>query len=413
MSSYKHVFLFVLLAAFSLSIELNTPASQGYVLSGNVVTTNYSKGISVNGTVSANKFIGDGSGLAGVLTSVSDNLILRSITTSGNTLTVNAMDGYDIWPGNSIVIKSGSGTNMPSTRGGSLSFFGGNGNTSGGIVNISSGTGVVDGGDMNISAGLTSGTAGTYTELGGNVNIIAGNTSNNGDNRTAGSINLMPGYSQLGGIGATTQGTINLSGNTTAVELKVGTSNNTIFDSSGFMVVTGSAMAWDDVGYQQILPIKDTGGGSLTLATITGNITGWVFQVNDYVPMSMEMSHRWKIGSPLSIHMHMLTKSTNEADRFVKWQIEYCWVDINGAVTSPLTISNNVTIAGGTSINTHIYVELGEIAMPPLSMVSGHLLGKLTRVTATGTAVDVDPIGLSIGVHGRIDSLGSRGEYVK
>ena len=194
--------------------------------------------------------------------------------------------------------------------------------------------------------------------------------------------------------------------------LTVGTSNNTSFESTGFMIATGSAVAYDDVAYASIASQRSTGVGSLTLTTITGNIQGFAFAINDYVNISAEFTHSWKIGTPISIHCHVVNKSTNAANRFFKMQFEYSFADINGGFSTPVVISNNFTVPANDPINKAYYVEIGTVT-PPSSLVSAHIVGLLSRVTATGTAVGADPIVLSFGCHGQVDSLGSRSEYVK
>ena len=190
------------------------------------------------------------------------------------------------------------------------------------------------------------------------------------------------------------------------------TTSNTKFEATGFMIATNNAMGYEDVIYQNIMSVKSSGAGTLTLTTITGNIQAYAFDVNDYVPITGEFYHKWKIGSKISLHCNIMNKSSDSSDRFVKMQLEYCYADLSGTVSIPLTISNNFTIPANTPINTHFYVELGK-ETPPLTTVSGHLLGRLTRVLATGTAPSQVPLVLSFGVHGLVDKLGSRSEYAQ
>jgi len=158
--------------------------------------------------------------------------------------------------------------------------------------------------------------------------------------------------------------------------------------------------------------IKDAGTGALALATLTGNIQAYTMGVNDYVPISGEFKHNWALGTPISHHLHIATQGSDTTTRDVKYQLEYTYVDINGNISSPVTVSMNQLINPNTPNGHHYYIELGD-GIPSLSGVSGHVIGRITRITAVGTAPTNAPFVLTYGIHGYVDSFGSREEYSK
>lgn len=192
----------------------------------------------------------------------------------------------------------------------------------------------------------------------------------------------------------------------------VGSSNIQLENGTGFLIATNNAMAWDDVVLIPIIAQRSTGQGTLALVTVTGNIQAYAWSLNDYESVSGEFAHNWKLGTPISMHLHLLTKSKDGTNRDVKFTCEYAFIDINGVITAPQTVSVNYTIPANTAIDTHFYLELGTIT-PPLNVVSGHICARIQRIAAAGTAPSTDPILLTFGAHGYIDSLGSRKEYIK
>jgi hypothetical protein len=193
---------------------------------------------------------------------------------------------------------------------------------------------------------------------------------------------------------------------------KIGTVNNTTFEPNGFMVATGSAIAWKDIFIVPIISAKATGAGALTLTTITGNIQAYALADGDSVMINNELNHEWKIGTPIGVHLHILGMTNVAAPRYVKYVLEYSFADYNGQVSGPQIASVNFEIPTSSVVGKHLIVDFGDI-LPPLTMVSGMFMAKLSRVTATGTAPAADPIALNLGAHGQVDSLGSRTEYTK
>lgn len=147
-------------------------------VSSNVVTRNYSQGLSVNGTISASTFIGNGSQLTGLGLStnvVTNNYLDRVIIGTGISTSING----------ATTIIQGTGASSASSGGaaGGVSINGGartNGQGTGGGISLTSGSGF-SAGDINIYA--TGGSAAGRITLetgnggsGGGITLKTGST---------------------------------------------------------------------------------------------------------------------------------------------------------------------------------------------------------------------------------------------
>lgn len=221
-----------------------------------------------------------------------------------------------------------------------------------------------------------------------------------------------PNITSLGTISNLTATTINATDIIATGISRIGSeANNTSFSGTGFITLTGNAMAWDDIALVPIISAKATGAGSLTLTTITGNIQAYAMSIDDRVMINTELRHDWKIGTAISPHLHIIKVGAGVTeDRFVKYQLEYAFVDITGNVSAATIVSNNFTVPANSPAGSAFYVELGLIT-PPTTGVSVQFMCKLSRVAATGTAIASDPVALNFGIHGQVNKLGSQTEY--
>jgi hypothetical protein len=164
---------------------------------------------------------------------------------------------------------------------------------------------------------------------------------------------------------------------------------------------------------------KSTGAGKPTLATFSGNIRKYTFAINDVTELgTVELTHDWKEGTAIEIHVHWASNGTNVDDRYVKWEVDYTWANIvsaggTTAFAAATTASAETTIPTATNVDkTHYYTDVVSFT-PSGGKVGACLNLSLKRIAASGTAPTNDPWCLMVGVHYQIDTLGSRSETAK
>jgi hypothetical protein len=163
--------------------------------------------------------------------------------------------------------------------------------------------------------------------------------------------------------------------------------------------------------YQDIdfpIIIRTTGAGIPSLAALNGNITAPQWQVNDVnICESQELIHAWEEGTACSWHLHLTTNGSDAGDTYVRFEVEYGYVDVNGAWVFPATLdSGDLLIPGGTATKTMLILALGSFT--PAIHIGGHVIARLKRITATGTAPTGDPWVPMLQMHVRCNTLGSR-----
>jgi hypothetical protein len=164
---------------------------------------------------------------------------------------------------------------------------------------------------------------------------------------------------------------------------------------------------------------KSTGAGKPTLATFTGNIRKYTFAINDITELgTIELTHDWKEGTPIDVHVHWASNGTDVDDRYVKWEVDYTWANISSAggtivFAAATTSSGQTTIPTATNVDkTHYYTGVVEFT-PTGGKIGAALTLSLKRIAASGTAPTNDPWCLMVGVHYQIDTIGSRSELTK
>lgn len=164
---------------------------------------------------------------------------------------------------------------------------------------------------------------------------------------------------------------------------------------------------WVDIDHPII--IRTTGVGIPTLATLNGNITMPRWQVGDVnVCESQEFVHAWKEGTECQWHVHLTTNGLDGTDRYVKFTLEYGYVDVGGAWTFPaLLTSPELLIPANTPDRTMLIFELGRFTPSSLN-IGAHSVARLQRVAAVGAAPTNDPFVAMLQAHVQVNTLGSR-----
>jgi hypothetical protein len=171
------------------------------------------------------------------------------------------------------------------------------------------------------------------------------------------------------------------------------------------------ALPWVDIDFPII--VRTTGAGIPTLAAINGNITMPQWAVNDVTMCeSQELIHSWVEGSTVYWHLHLTTNGLDATNRYVKFEVEYGYVDPAGAWTFPATLTTaDLLIPASTTDKTMLILDLGNFA--PAVHIGGHVVARLKRVAAAGAAPSNNPWIAMLQLHVQVNTMGSRSRSAK
>jgi len=164
--------------------------------------------------------------------------------------------------------------------------------------------------------------------------------------------------------------------------------------------------SWTDIDFPII--IRTTGPNIPTLQTLNGNITMPQWAVNAFnVCESQEFVHGWKEGTEVFWHLHLTTNGVDATDRFVRFTVEYGYVDVMGQWVFPAVLnSGDILIPANTPTRTMMIMPLGSFT-PPIK-IAGHSVARLVRVASTGAAPTNNPWIPMLQQHIQLDTIGSR-----
>lgn len=187
-------------------------------------------------------------------------------------------------------------------------------------------------------------------------------------------------------------------------------SNYTSTESDGTLVFTGNATVWDDL-FTSIAAAKIPASNYPDWTAFTANTNAYTFKLNDYVDLeTVELSHRYKEGTDLEVHLHLATNGTNTNARKVKYIIYYTYGLTSPGMhqfTAEANMSAELTIAANTPDKSACYLTLGTIPGTGLK-IGTQLKMRIKRIAGTGTEPTGDPFLGMVGVHFEIDTEGSR-----
>jgi hypothetical protein len=182
--------------------------------------------------------------------------------------------------------------------------------------------------------------------------------------------------------------------------------DNTTIETDGTVVFNGAATYWRDIDFPLI--IKTTGVGTPAISTLQGDITMPQWAANDLQQSTaQELVHEWKESSAAYWHVHFMNGSQDATTRYVKWEIEYAWSNINSVLSSNTTISAEQVIPANTPALTHFLVPIATFT-PTGGKIGAHVKAKLKRIVASGTAPSVNPFCEMMQLHIECDTVGSR-----
>lgn len=182
--------------------------------------------------------------------------------------------------------------------------------------------------------------------------------------------------------------------------------NYSTFESDGTLLFAGNATVWKDIDFPII--IRSTGVGIPTLEVLNGNLRAPQWQVNDFNQCEcQEFIHEWKEGSTVYWHLHLTTNGLDATDRYVRFSVEYGYVDVNGVWQFPAVLdSGDLLIPANTTSKTMMIMSLGNFT--PAVKIGGHSIAYLTRIASTGAAPTNNPWIPMLQLHIQCDTAGSR-----
>lgn len=183
--------------------------------------------------------------------------------------------------------------------------------------------------------------------------------------------------------------------------------NQTKIDEDGRVFAHGDAVMYKDI----VCPIiqRTTGAGRPSLATFVGTIRQYQFDVDDATELEpVEIQHDYEEGTDLEVHVHWATGGLNDTtERGVKWELAYSIAGPGGVFDTVVTESEETIIEADLPDRSLKYTQVAII--PGASVKIGHqLVMQIKRIASTETAPAADPFVLDIGVHYKVNTLGSR-----
>lgn len=198
--------------------------------------------------------------------------------------------------------------------------------------------------------------------------------------------------------------------------LRIGSvSNNTIIDTGYGIFLNGNTTVYNDIEQFYLFAAKNIGQTGAPPLTASGKGFSFpAFNINDSLEGQVEYNHQYiDPGDTLHFHLHYETNGKDNTARYVKWSVHYKIMNINDTLTYENTITYQDTIPANTPTLQHRFIEIGEVAVPVLS-IGAYIFIMLKRIAASpATNPTNNPYGITLGIHAKINTLGSRTETTK
>lgn len=143
----------------------------------------------------------------------------------------------------------------------------------------------------------------------------------------------------------------------------------------------------------------------------SGGIKGLAFDGNattESMHGSTEMLHKYVIGTDINPHVHWMPTTADIGS--VKWQLEYSWQNEEGVFTNPTTVFG-ITTSTGTAWT------LQRTNFPTMNGtgkdIGSGIIFRIFRDPTDSDTYGADAALVHIGVHYKVDTLGSTSEDVK
>lgn len=190
------------------------------------------------------------------------------------------------------------------------------------------------------------------------------------------------------------------------------------FEADGTYQMVGNATVWRDELNDLVGSRLESPSSRIIQNNAEGSVT---FQDNadltDYVTMSIQINHQWKLGSGIRPHIHWWQAQSDMPN----WLVQYRWQSNGSAKDTTWTdipwATNQFTYVSGT---LNQITNFGTITPPDPNGLSDIVQIRLLRDNAndSGEFDAVDPVtgdvdAVNLDIHVENDTLGSRTEFIK
>lgn len=165
---------------------------------------------------------------------------------------------------------------------------------------------------------------------------------------------------------------------------------------------------WDDLNFN-LSTIKVPASNAPTWTSFDTHLNAYTWALNDIADLgSLEYLHKCKEGEDFVVHVHFSTNGANNAtERKVKYTAYYSILLPTGAWSAEQSITAEATILANEVSKTGHKLDLGTISGASL-LIGSQIKLSLSRVASTGTEPINNPFVTSVGLHVKIDTMGSR-----
>lgn len=192
-------------------------------------------------------------------------------------------------------------------------------------------------------------------------------------------------------------------------------SNNVKIDTTAGIVLNGNTTCFNDIEQFYLFAAKNIGQTGAPPLTASGKGFSFpAFGINDSLEGQIEYNHQYvDPGDTLHFHLHYETNGKEGSAKYVKWSVHYKILNINDTLTYENTLTYQDTIPANTPTLQHRIIEIGEVAVPNLH-IGGYIFVMLKRIAANPATNPVaNPFGITLGVHAKVNTMGSRTETTK
>lgn len=185
-------------------------------------------------------------------------------------------------------------------------------------------------------------------------------------------------------------------------------------DSTNGVLLAGNATVWDDVGDIKLDAVRTSGVAGNPTWTATGlGFSKNQFAIGDSAQGTTELFHRFMQGDSLEFHLHWYSANHEAGVTYTNWSLRYWVFNANDSITYTGTLTRQDTITANTKIMTHRITTFGSVATPNVT-IGARIVCVVKRIAASpATNPAVNPFGSTIGIHKKVDMLGSKTIYAK